>query len=189
MSAPPKPRGSTGPLPELTKLKLLWRDSLSESARDFWLSRFASADTQAVLRAELLAKLKIKLTRDAQLTDFRSWLEDQRLRDDEAERQQIEETQLREQHPDWDEERLRSEVIAGSLRRALVSGDFKGLGMKAVKAGQQEKIILLDTEKFKEGLRTKLESGLEQLAGHIKGNAKAQAAYEAFRATIAETTK
>jgi hypothetical protein len=70
MSTPTKLRG--GSASELTKLKDIWR-RLDESARDYWRSRFCSPDTQAVLRAELLKKLKVNLTRDNQLTEFRSW--------------------------------------------------------------------------------------------------------------------
>jgi hypothetical protein len=34
-----------------------------------------------------------------------------------------------------------------------------------------------------------LESGLAELAKHIKGNATAKSAYDAFKATISEATK
>lgn len=135
-------------IPELTKLKELWRDRLSETARDYWLSQFVSTSTQAEIRKAILTKFKINLTRDAQLTEFRRWLDEQESREQEAERQIEEEAHLREQHPDWDADTLRQAVIAGSLRRAIATGDFKGLGLKAVRAGQNEKIIRLDREKF-----------------------------------------
>lgn len=143
-----KPRGTRGPVPELTKLKLLWRDSLDAPRRDFWRSQFSGTATQAQLRALLQREHSIKLTRDNQLTEFRQWVEAQDAMDAEAERQVEEETRLRNEHPDWDAERLRSEVIAASMRRALVSGDFGGLGLKAVRAGQHEKVIALDRAKF-----------------------------------------
>jgi hypothetical protein len=189
MNTQPKPRGTTGAVPELTRLKLLWRDSLDASAQDHWRSLFASTSTQAQLRAQLKAELGIRLNQDNQLTSFRSWLERQDAMDEEAQLQQEEEIKLRTAHPDWDADRLRSEVIAASMRRAIATGDFSGLGLKAVKAGQNEKVIALDTEKFKESIRTKLESGLAELAQHIQGNAQAQAAYEAFKLTLAESTK
>lgn len=148
MRANPKPRGATGAVPELTKLKLLWRDALSESQREFWRSQFAGTSTQAQLRALLNQKQGINLARDNQLTEFRAWLEAQDAMDAEAERQGEEETRLRTEHPDWDAERLRSEVIASSLRRAMATGDFKGLGLKAVAASQKEKVIQLDRDKF-----------------------------------------
>ncbi len=155
MSTQPKPRG--GAESELTKLKLQWRDSLSDSARDYWRSQFVSTQTQAQLRAELLAKLKINLRYDSQLTNFRDWVAEQDALDQEAERQAEEETRLRSEHPDWDADQLRSEVIAGSLRRAIVTGDFKGLGLQAVKAAQNEKQISLDRDKF-ELMRKKSEA-------------------------------
>jgi hypothetical protein len=46
-----------------------------------------------------------------------------------------------------------------------------------------------EQEKYKESMRTKLESGLAELAQHIKGDPKARAAYDAFKATIAASTK
>ena len=93
-------------------------------------------------------KLKINLSQDSQLTSFRDWLAEQDAMDQEAERQAEEETRLKQEHPDWDADRLRQEVISGSLRRAIVTGDFKALGMRAVKAGQNEKVIALDRDKF-----------------------------------------
>ncbi len=70
MSAPQKLRG--GSASEITRLKEVWL-RMAEASRDYWRSRFCSADTQSALRAELSKKLKINLTRDGQLTDFRSW--------------------------------------------------------------------------------------------------------------------
>lgn len=151
MKHTPKLRGGSDS--ELTKLKALWRDSLSDLVRSAWRSRFASTDTQAAIRAEMKTKLKINLSFDSQLTNFRQWVEEQDAMDAEAERQTEEETRLREQHPDWDADRLRTEVINGSLRRALATGDFKGLGLKAVRADQAERTgkfqAELETEKLK----------------------------------------
>ncbi len=70
MSTQQKLRG--GSTSELTKLKEKWL-GMAEPARDFWRSRFCSSDTQAALRATLKAKLKVDLTRDNQLTEFRQW--------------------------------------------------------------------------------------------------------------------
>lgn len=171
MSTPTKPRGSKGPLPELTKFKLLWRDALDERARDFWRSRFASADTQSALRKELAVKLKINLSQDSQLTSFRDWLAEQDAMDQEAERQAEEETRLAKDHPDWDPDRLRQEVISGSLRRAIVTGNFEALGLRAVKAGQNEKVIALDRDKF-EFDATKLALAKLDTLKTIKANSK-----------------
>jgi glycine/D-amino acid oxidase-like deaminating enzyme len=189
MSQNQKLRGTSGQVPELTRLKVLWRDALDEAARDFWRGQFEGTARQADIRGMLKREHGIDLKRDQQLTEFRAWLEEQDARDEEAARQGEDERLLAEAHPDWDQERLRSEVIAASMRRALATGDFKGLGLKAVRAGQNEKVIHLDTEKFKEGLRSKLESAMEALAQHIKGNPKAQAAFTEFKSAVAESTK
>lgn len=133
-----KARGTTGAVPDLTRLKLIWRDSLDESQRDFWRSQFAGPSTQAQNRADLRTKLKVNLSHDNQLTAFRAWLEEQDTMDAEAERQAEEEARLRDEHPDWDADRLRQEVIASAMRRALVTGDFKTLGLKAIRASQAE---------------------------------------------------
>ena len=187
MSAPQKPRG--GGNSELTRFKILWRDSLTESARDYWRALFVSQATQAEIRKQLSAKLKVQFNRDDQLTAFRNWLGEQDQWDEEGERQMDDERRLREAHPDWDAERLRSEVIAASYRRTLVTGDFKGLGLKTVNTDLKREALAFDKERFKEGLRTKLETALDALAEHIKGNPKAQAAYETFKTTVADSTK
>ena len=65
----PKPRGQSAgkPLSERTRFKLMWRDSMSEAARDFLAFALCSADTQASIRAGVAMKLKINLTRDEQI--------------------------------------------------------------------------------------------------------------------------
>src|SRR5689334_10152620 len=93
MSAPEKLRG--GSSAELTKLKTLWRDSLSESARDFWRALFVSDTKQADIRQQIAARLKVKLSYDPQLNQFRRWLKEQDLRDLEAERMTQDETDLK----------------------------------------------------------------------------------------------
>lgn len=188
MSAKQKLRGTNGAVSELTRLKGLWRE-LDEKTREFWREQFGGTATQVEIRKLLKREHGIDLRRDGQLTDFRSWLDEQDALDREAERQGEDEQRLAEAHPDWDGERMREAVINASLMRAIATGDFKGLGLKAVKAGQNEKVISLDTEKFKEGLRSKLESAMEALAQHVKGNAKAQAAYGEFKAAVNASTK
>lgn len=173
---------------ELTKLKALWR-GLAEDAREYWRSRFVSDASQELTRSDLLKKLKINLRWDSQLTNFRKWVQRQDEEDEEYEKQVDDERRLKEEHPDWTDDQRRQHVIKLSLNRAVATGKLETLGLKAVRAGQNEKVIALDTEKFKEGLRTKLETGLDQLSQHIKGNAAAKAAFDAFKATIADSTK
>ena len=173
---------------ELTKLKVLWRDSLSEDAKAYWQELFVSDSSQAANRALLLAKLKINLRFDKQLDQFRKWELEEREKDLQAERMQENERRLAADHPDWTLDQVRAEVLRQSYLETLATGNFK-LGLAARKSDIAEQALRFDQEKFKEGLRTKLESGLAELATHIKSNPKAQAAYEALKAEVKLATK
>lgn len=185
MSAPRKLQG--GSQSELTRLKALWR-GWSDAEREAWRSLFASDTKQADIRQQLSAEVGIRLKFDSQLNSFRKWMTEQDARDAEAERQQIEEAQLRERHPDWDAEKLRTEVIAASYRRVLATGDFE-LGLKAVSVDQKERSQAFEETKFKEALKSKLESGLDALAEAVKHNAEAMKLYAQIRELIARETK
>ncbi len=142
MSAPKKLQQAG----ELTKLKTLW-STLHESVQEYWREQFLSQRSQVDLRSELLKKLNVNLRFDTQLTRFRGWLEDQDVRNAQAERAQENERRLIEQHPDWSLDRIREEVLKQSYFETLASGDFK-LGLKTVRADQNERILELDREKF-----------------------------------------
>ena len=130
MSAPQKLRAGNS---ELTKLKVLWRDSLADDARAYWQQQFASGEvTQAQIRAEMLAKLKINLRFDKQLTAFRDWEMEQRQLDLEAERQEEDERRALAENPDWTLDQAREAVLAKAYRRAGATGDFK-LGLATIK--------------------------------------------------------
>lgn len=186
MSTPKKFRG--GSESELTKLKLLWRDSLSEDAKAYWRELFVSTATQAQIRQQLAARLKIKLSRDNQLNAFRDWELEQRAMDLEAERQAEEERRLNAEHPDWTKEQVRDALLKKFYNRASATGDHK-LGLKTIAADVKVESLKFDQEKFKESVRTKIQSGLAELAQHIKANPKAQAAYDALEKSISEATK
>lgn len=146
MSTSQKPRGGTNS--ELTRFKLLWRDSLAESARDFWRALFISATKQSDIRAQLLTKLKIKLHRDDQLTAFRAWLEEQDQRDTEAERQSEDERRLTEQFGDsLTKDQIREKVLAASYARTLATGNFE-LGLATIKQDVNVQAASLDRDKF-----------------------------------------
>src|SRR6516164_2910515 len=97
---------------ELTKLKLLWRDSLDEEAKDFWRSLFVSPEsTQSQTRAMIAEKLKINLRYDSQLNRFRDWELQLRAQDLEAERQNDDERRIEAEFGDWDLDQVREEVL------------------------------------------------------------------------------
>jgi hypothetical protein len=142
MSAPTKPQQEG----ELPKLKQLW-PTLHESVQEYWREQFSSPRSQADIRKELSTKLKINLRWDNQLTKFRGWLGDQDLRDQQAERMQENERRLQQEHPDWSLDKVREEVLRQSYFETLATGDFK-LGLKTVKAHQNQEVLALDRAKF-----------------------------------------
>ena len=186
MSDTPKLRGGSDS--ELTKLKALWR-GLPPDARAFWQELFVSPEqTQTQIRALILARLKINLRFDKQLNQFRGWESVQFQMDQEAEQAAEEERRLMAEHPDWTKEQVREDLLRRVYLRSRATGDAR-LGLKAIAADVKMETLRFDQEKFKEGLRSKLETGLAELAKFIKGNAKAQAAYEAFKQEVKLATK
>lgn len=144
MSAPTKLRAGNS---ELTKLKGLWRDSLSESAQEFWRSLFISDTPQKQIREQLLAKLKVRLHRDDQLTAFRQWLDEQDARDLEAQRQLEDEQQLKQEFgAAWTLEQIRTEVLKRSYARALSTGDFAS-GRKTIVQDLNVQKVALDARR------------------------------------------
>lgn len=127
MSAPTKLRPGNS---EVTKLKLLWRD-LSDDARAFWQELFVGQTSQAEIRRQLLAKLKVNLRFDKQLNSFRDWELEQRTLDLEAERQEEDERRALAENPDWSLDQAREEVLKKAYKRASARGDFD-LGLKTV---------------------------------------------------------
>jgi hypothetical protein len=128
MSSPTKPRG--GGTSELTKLKVLW-GTLSDDTRAYWQEQFGSDAKQSEVRSLLLAKLKINLRFDKQLTMFRAWEIEQRALDLEAERQEAELARELEENPSLSLEQAREKLLIASYARAKRTGDFK-LGLATV---------------------------------------------------------
>ena len=166
MSANQKPRGVKAgeKVPELTRLKILWRDSLSGDAREFWRGRFASSDAQSAIRKEIFSKLKINLGSDPALTKFRSWLDQQDAMDEEERR-------ILAEHPDWTKERVREDLLRRFYNRARATGDSK-LGLKTIAADVKVESLRFDQEKFKEGLKSKIQAGLDAILAEAGNNPK-----------------
>lgn len=145
MSAPTKLRAGTS---ELTKLKVLWRDTLSESTQAYWRSLFVSADsTQAQIRRELQAKLKIKLDYDSQLNSFRDWVAQQDAMNQEAEDAAEFERRILAEHPDWTKDQVRAELIKRFYQRALATGDAD-LGLRTIVQDLNVQKVELDSRKL-----------------------------------------
>ncbi len=113
----------------LNRLKLLWRDSLSETDRDYWREQMASLRPLPDLRDELNAQFKIELVYDGQLSFFHRWVEKLDRWHLEAELAVEAEAELAKQGLSGDQ--LRGELLKRMKTRALAQGDFD-LGATAV---------------------------------------------------------
>jgi len=145
MSAPTKLRPGNS---ELTKLKVLWRDSMSEDARGYWRWLFVGADsTQAQIRAEIHAKLKIKLDYDSQLNAFRDWVALQDAMNKEAEEAAEFEQRILADHPTWTKDQVREELIKRFYQRALATGNAD-LGLRTIVQDLNVQKVELDSRKL-----------------------------------------
>lgn len=183
MSAEPKLKGTTGNLPEITKLKRLWRDSMSESARDYYRALFISETTQAEILKIISARLRINLPAVNYLNDFRDWLKKEDARDKEAEAQLEDERRLKEQFGDsMTKDQIREKVLSASYARTIATGDFK-LGLATVRedrglmeAGTAREKFLLDSDAFFDSMLKKaaeLNASTLSNAGKISAMRKA----------------
>ncbi len=146
---PPRPRLasqklSQGESPE-SKLKILWRDALSESERDYWREQFRSTRPQRELRAELHQQYGCELTQDISLTRFRKWVARQDARAEEAEQVHADTVELLAQGLSG--EQLRAALLDRMKKRALSGGDFK-LGAVAVNLDLKAEAQNLNAKKF-----------------------------------------
>lgn len=160
---------------ELTKLKALWRDTLSESARDYWRQLFASLATQPEIRKQISAKLKINLTANKQLTNFCAWLTREEEREKRAELQfEAEENlkrmilaRVREEHPEWTEtqvasvalEEARKLVLIGSYAETLATGQFN-LGLATAQVELRAAAAQEEKQRYRDARRTDEEKAL-----------------------------
>ena len=141
------------PQSDMSRLKLLWRDSLAEPERDYWRNQFESTIPQAKLRQELQTRYHIHLRRDNQLNRFRAWVQELDAQREEVRLQAADQAELEQQGLTG--EQLREELLNRMKRRALSRGDFQ-LGLKAVAADLKSDALHLDMKKFTFRLRTKL---------------------------------
>lgn len=172
MSAPTKLRPGNS---EVTKLKLLWRD-LSDDARAFWQELFVSQTSQAEIRRQLLAKLKVNLRFDKQLNSFRDWELEQRTLDLEAERQEEDERRALAEHPNWTLDEAREAVLKKAYKRAEATGNFD-LGLAVAKVDQVER-----TGKF----RAELEKAKLQIAREAEDRMKEALEFEREKVRLAD---
>jgi hypothetical protein len=135
------------PIEDIKRLKIIWRNSMPKQDQDYWRSRFKSAVSQKVLRAEILDKLHINLTKDKKLTLFRQWVQD---RDKELAREQkLDECRekLISEHPDWTTDQVRDELHRRDMEACWVQRDYKE-GRKAIRSELESRKFQLHKEMF-----------------------------------------
>jgi hypothetical protein len=171
------------PRSEMTKLKSVWL-GLSEDARAEWSQRFVSDVSQAQIRAELLSQYECNLRADCQMNEFRHWVDEQKKRDQEAERQEDDQRRTMEEHPDWTKDQVRDDMLKKAYYRARSDGDFK-LGLRTVAEDAKLEALQFDKEKFTEALRTKIQAGLDAILAEGANNPVIKAAVEQIQAQVA----
>lgn len=180
-----KLRGGGGS--ELTRFKALWRESLDESQREYWRDVFVSRTTQAQIRKQIAATLKIKLVRDQQLSAFRDWEHDQHQREQRAERARENERRIAEQHPGWTLDQVRDETLRQAYFESLASGDFK-LGLDAVRVDLRQMEHFFGREKFAHQIKTDIEHGLDAVYLEIKDHPVALELFQKFKNVVSKAT-
>lgn len=136
----------------MTRLKELWRRWAATpgggDSQAYWRERFVSSEvSQAEIRREIFAKLKINLKFDSKLTAFRDWVARQDALDAEAEAMQDDEQRLQAEFgAEWTLDRIREEVLRRSYARALATGDFTS-GRKTIVQDLNVKKVMLDERK------------------------------------------
>jgi len=113
-----------------------------------WLAIFEGTNSNATNRKLLLDETGCDLKDDPTLVYFRHWAQRVDKVDTESEWVRIDAECILKEHPDWTEQRMREEAIRLALRRAIATGDYSDLGMKAIAAGQREKTLSLERDKF-----------------------------------------
>lgn len=141
------PRKLAKNLGALTQLKEIWRQ-LPEDARDYWRERFVSSgQSQSEIRAELFKKLKVNLSYDSKLTQFRDWLARQDRLAQEGEKMAEDERETLDEHPDWTKEQVRDDVLKKAYFRARREGNF-ALGLKTVAADAKLESLRFERDRF-----------------------------------------
>jgi hypothetical protein len=181
MSTAKKLRG--GGNSELTRLKALPSAARAEI--------FTWKDDPKVTNADLLKRIAerfgVRLKRDGQLSGFWSWQWRQAQWDRLGEIASQDEEMLSEMYPGVSRDRLRDATIKRMYAQADLEQDPK-LGLRVVATDLKESREQRDWEKYQQGLKSKLQAGLDAVAEAFKGNARAMEFYQQARKMIAKET-
>jgi hypothetical protein len=156
---------------DITKFKLMWRDTMSEREKDYWRELFVSPRmSQPQIRRHLFDKLKINLRYNRQLNRFRDWEAEQREMDWIQEKAEEDEERVLKEHPEWTKDDVRADLLKRFYYRARTRGDAK-LGLRTVAADVRVGSLELDWAKF-EFDATKAAMGKLESLKRIKANSR-----------------
>lgn len=179
-----KLRGSRGRESELTRLKAL---SPEERAEIYSWREETPTPTNAEIRTRIAEKFGVTLKRDGQLSQFWSWQFRQAAIDHLGQMMSQDEQLLQDRFPQFTRDQLREITIKRGYALADMMNDPK-LGLKVVATDLKDSAERRDWEKWREGLKSKLQSGLDAVAEAFKGNAEAMKFYSQARAMIERET-
>lgn len=107
------------------RYKEKWLQLPIERRREL-LAKLLGAERQADLRTFFFRHFKLpKLRNDSALVSLRDFAFQQDLRDKETEQVEIDRANIAKDHPDWDKEATRAELIKRIYERSLTTGDAK----------------------------------------------------------------
>ena len=181
------PKKSYGGESEFTRFKELWQE-LPDSEQKRWREIFVSKIGQTKIRKMIYAEYRIRLTRDSQLNYFRSGDAEELEREYQAAKMIRYERKLRKLHPNWTRDRIRNEVLDMCYFRVLRDRDYK-LGIQTMAADSKLEAVQINRNRFKESLRKKLETGLDQLGQALKDTPEAMELYQQMRELVAKETQ
>lgn len=144
MSAKIKGTASGRPETAMERFKAAWK-KLSEPSQAYWREQLSSQRTQADLRREIKAKLKVELPADNYLTRFRSWLDAEDQRGVMAEK--IEQRKKELLAGGMTLEEAQEVLLVEAAAYSTAARDFK-LGLKTSREITTMKAGALDRQKF-----------------------------------------
>lgn len=186
MSANPKPRGTASGQPEtaMSQLKAVWH-RLPEPAQDYWREQFLSSRKQSELRAEIFTKLKVKLSGDSKLTNFRAWLDQQAALDQVGSEMEDDYQRFKKLFPTETEDEIRQKCFLAYNARAMARGDT-GLGKFMLRQSLHERKFLFSQQQALEAKKDEQTKALEFCLDEAK---KFPAVMKLFEAAFAALAK
>lgn len=172
---------------ELTRLKRLDADARAEIFNLAFPPEGQAALSNAEIRKRIYERWNIRLARDGQLSQFWPWQQKQSALDYLGAMMSDDEQDLQDKFPNTSREKIRETVIKRGYAIANLSNDVS-LGLKVLSADLKEGKERRDWERFWDGKKSKIEAGLDELAGLLKKHPDLLKEYQAWREKFSERT-